>query len=146
MSVQFYICALIDTPHPNNPEGALRPAIIDVLLPETVQPDGSGSPAFSVHVNQAGASAGDWVICSASGTRHRLADDNAEIYRLPDRAMRAARLDAMNEPERLAMLSKLAAVGLPAAFDHSRAYRDVLDAAVNKWAPGMTSDDIDQQD
>lgn len=143
MSVQAYLCRLVNTVTPNEPEGALRPAITDVLLPETVQPSGAGTPAFSVRSAIGSAVAGQWVLTTVAGVRHQLAAGNADVYRLPDRALTGIRLGAINAAELQAMRVKAAAEGLPVNFDNQASYREQLDAMVAHYAPGLTLDDID---
>ena len=138
MSVQHYLSKLINTPSANNPEGALRPAIADVLLPETVQPNGAGTPAFALRLSAGSAAAGDWVVVAAAGTRHNLAGGNADIFRLPDTGLRDARLGALNATALQAMREKLASHGLPVNFDNASSYRAQLDAAIAHYRRAPT--------
>lgn len=152
MSVRYYLSKIygdgdIDAPEPWGPTvGAFRPAINDVLDPDT------GTQAFvarySIGVDsQTGLPNKPWVLVAAKGDKHRLLNGHTDITHVADQGVKDVKIGAMEDPKRQTMLSMLTDKGVDlTGFDNAASHRQIMAKMVTDSDPAITLDDIDFPD
>jgi len=119
---RYYVCDIIGDGQ--SPETAYRPAIADIVDPQT------HLRAFEISVeskvNPDGTPALPWCLVIAAGQNHALADGVQGIDGLPDYPL-DVRLSAMHTPTKLAAFARLSARGVDTtSLSNADGYRDVV--------------------